>query len=259
MSTAVFSAPKQHTELSANDAYLAQVSHELRTPLTSVVGALGLLSAGHAGELPEMAQELVDIAYRNSQRLSRLIDDVLDVAKLEAERMPLNITLCDLRALLQEVNRNHQGLANQLNVILSPIQWPAEATQAQIHADPDRFAQIVGNLLSNAMKFSPAKASVRTQIRLSQTHASIHVIDQGPGIAAAHIARVFEKYVQVEDRQPSKALNARTSGSGLGLYIARLLAERMQATIEVQSQLGAGAQFIVHWPLVPDGNVHDTA
>lgn len=235
-----------------NDAYLAQVSHELRTPLTSVLGALGLLSGGHAGELPGVAQELVDIAYRNSQRLSRLIDDVLDVAKLEADRMPMNTSPCDLASLLQEANTNYQGLARQLDVTLSDVEWPVNAGRVWINADPDRFAQILGNLLSNAMKFSPVKASVRTCVRVSQTHACIHVIDQGPGIAQDHVDRVFEKYIQVNDRQSLNAASAKPAGTGLGLYIARRLAERMGARIEVRSQLGAGAEFIVHWPLLLD-------
>jgi signal transduction histidine kinase len=243
----------------SNDAYLAQVSHELRTPLTSVVGALGLLSAGHAGELPEMAQELVDIAYRNSQRLSRLIDDVLDIAKLESERMPLNIMPCDLQGLLQEAIGNYQGLAKQLDVRLSPVDWPSEPTSVWINADPDRFAQIIGNLLSNAMKFSPTKGLVQTQVRVSHAHASVHVIDQGPGIAPDHIESVFDKYVQVKDRQPSDPAMAKTGGTGLGLYIARHLAQRMDARIEVQSQLGCGAEFILHWPLVRSGAGHGGA
>lgn len=133
------------------DAFVSTVSHELRTPLTSIAGSLGLLAGGAAGELPEKASRLIGIAHSNSQRLVRLINDILDVEKLESGRQPMTMEVLDLRDVARRSVEGVQGYADQLGVVLSL----GEGEPAPVRGDMDRLIQVVTNLLSNAAKFSP--------------------------------------------------------------------------------------------------------
>jgi signal transduction histidine kinase len=220
------------------DEFLATVSHELRTPLTSVLGALGLLAGGAAGTLPPKAAPLADIARRNGERLSRLIDDILDLTKLEGDRMVLHLRPQRLVPLLKEALAAHQGYAVRAGVTLN-TQGFADAPDPEIRLDADRFLQVMANLLSNAVKHAPAESSVTVSLTGTPRGGSrITVRDQGPGIDPRFRARMFDKFSQADgtDRRA-------VEGTGLGLYITRMLVERMGGHIWADEVVGPGASF----------------
>ncbi|GAB7538513.1 ATP-binding protein [Burkholderia sp. 3C] len=223
------------------DDFLSTVSHELRTPLTSVKGAIDLLAGGAAGALPAPAQKLVDIARRNGERLGRLIDDVLDVAKLEADRMALQRRACALDTLLDEALAANLDYARRAGVVLTRVGKPFGC---EVWVDPDRFLQVMANLLSNAIKNSPAGGAVEIRGHADGTRARIAVRDHGGGIPEAFRARIFEKFSQADERDRRVG-----TGTGLGLHITQVLVERMHGRVGLVSTPGHGAEFHVDLPL----------
>lgn len=231
------------------DEFLSTISHELRTPLTSVLGALGLLAGGAAGELPEPARRLADVAQRNGERLGRLIDDVLDLTKLEADRMTLNMRVHALDQLLAESMQTNADYARKLGRTLRLVAAPPPSLPVAV--DADRFLQVMANLLSNAVKHSPPARPVEIRCAPGQGRVRIAVRDHGPGIDPAFRARLFEKFSQAgqTDRRGG-------AGTGLGLHISRLFVERMDGTISVVSSAGHGAEFVVDLPVWQGGAEH---
>ena len=227
------------------DEFLATVSHELRTPLTSVIGALGLLAGGAAGPLPAAARPLAEMARRNGERLSRLIDDVLDLTKLEGDRMVLHSARLALAPLLADALAANRGYAERAGVQLEAHGLEA-ATGIQLPLDADRFLQVMANLLSNAIKHSPAGATVHLSLAERPEAVQVTVRDHGPGIDPRFRARMFEKFSQADggDRRAQ-------GGTGLGLYISRMLVERMGGQIGAADAPGGGAAFTVAFPRLP--------
>jgi signal transduction histidine kinase len=222
------------------DEFLATVSHELRTPLTSILGALGLLAAGAGGALPERALELAHVAKRNGDRLSRLIDDVLDLTKLEGNRMPLNQRPSELAPLIREAVNANTGYAQRSGVTL---RFEDDSMACRAHVDADRFLQIMANLLSNAIKHTPKGKSVRVDLVQRDVHLHVDVVDEGPGIDPAFRKKLFEKFSQA-DGSDRRAIG----GTGLGLYISRMLVEKMGGTIQAESGATGGATFRLTLP-----------
>ncbi len=222
------------------DEFLATVSHELRTPLTSILGALGLLAAGAGGALPGRALELAHVAKRNGDRLSRLIDDVLDLTKLEGNRMPFNQRPSALASLIREAINANAGYAQRGEVTLH---FEDDAMPCKAQVDPDRFLQIMANLLSNAIKHTPKGRVVRVELLQRDSHLHVDVVDQGPGIDPAFRKKLFEKFTQA-DSSDQRAIG----GTGLGLYISRMLVEKMGGTIQAESGPQGGATFRVTLP-----------
>ncbi|MFZ4624359.1 MAG: ATP-binding protein [Rhodoferax sp.] len=227
---------RQHIER-MKDEFLATVSHELRTPLTSVLGALGLLACGAAGILPKPAMTLTEVARRNGERLSHLIDDILDLSKLEGNRLQLQLRPLKLDALLQEAIAANAGYAQRAGVTLGLV-LPAQS--ALVGVDADRFLQVMANLLSNAIKHSSPGDRVEVLLLSDKDGVRVEVRDQGPGISPEFRPHMFEKFSQA-DGSDSRA----KGGTGLGLYITRMLVERMGGRIGVTSTPGAGACFWV--------------
>ena len=227
------------------DEFLATVSHELRTPLTSVLGALGLLASGAAGPLPPAAEALSGVAKRNGERLSRLIDDILDLSKLESNRMSLHLKRMQLDSLVQEAINANQGYAERAGVVMDLALQPGTAP---VEVDPDRFLQVMANLLSNAIKHSTPGSHVRLELRPAHGGVLVAVRDRGPGMAEEYLRRIFEKFSQEDgtDRREK-------GGTGLGLYITRALVERMGGRIAVESVQGQGATFSVFLPRAASG------
>lgn len=224
------------------DEFLATVSHELRTPLTSVLGAIGLLAGGAAGALPPKALPLAEMARRNGERLGRLIDDILDLTKLEGDRLVLQMRPLALPPLLDEALAANQGYAHRARVRLLLQPW-SDTPLPAVRLDADRFLQVMANLLSNAIKHSPVEGTVRVSVQPRGDGVSVTVRDQGPGIDPRFRARLFEKFSQA-DGSDRRAVG----GTGLGLYITRMLVERMGGRIRVDEVAGEGASFTVEFP-----------
>ncbi|WP_426018733.1 CHASE3 domain-containing protein [Brevundimonas sp. DWR2-3-1b1] len=228
--------------------FVSTVSHELRTPLTSIAGSLGLLVGGAGGVLPEKAGRLIGIAHSNSQRLIRLINDILDVEKIESGQMTLDLVSLDLRDIALVSLDSVRGLADSLGVSLTL----SEGAEAPVSGDADRLVQVVVNLLSNAAKFSPSGGVVEVSVVPEARIARLSVRDHGPGIPDEFRARIFNKFAQADGSDTRQR-----GGTGLGLAIAREIAERHGGRLWFESAPGEGATFHLDLPLAI--GVSDTA
>ncbi len=222
--------------------FVSTVSHELRTPLTAINGALGLLTGGVVGSLVPAQQQLLDIAWQNSQQLANLINDLLDIEKLAAGKMQLYLQLLPVFAqVLQAKNRN-APLAEQAGVKISIRSDVSD--EVKILIDESRLQQVFANLLANAIRFSPQGGVVLLEARLIGVQVRISVSDQGPGVPADFVPRLFQKFSQA-DSSDSRRLN----GTGLGLAICRELMDRMNGSIGYQPRAGGGACFYFDLPV----------
>lgn len=222
------------------DEFVSTVSHELRTPLTSIAGSLGLIAAGAAGALSEKAKRLIGIAQSNSQRLVRLINDVLDLEKLESGKLPFHFASVDLVDVAVRAIEGLRGYADQLSVDLV-----LEADRpARVNGDVDRLVQVVINLLSNAAKYSPKKAAVTVTVTNDGENGHLIVADRGPGVPEAFRDRIFSRFAQADSSDARGK-----SGTGLGLYIAKEIAERHGGRLWFESPPEGGARFHLDLPL----------
>lgn len=221
------------------DEFVSTVSHELRTPLTSVRGALGMIAGGMAGDVPEAARPLVDIAHKNTERLVRLINDILDIEKLEAGRLQLQRRPLPLRPLLEQSIEQNATYAREFDVALALA--PGEDGIAEV--DPDRFAQVLANLLSNAIKHSRPGGTVEVELTRRDRGLEVCVRDHGEGIPENFRSKVFERFAQADSSDAR-----RRGGTGLGLAITRSLVEQMGGRIGFDSIVGEGTRFAVWLP-----------
>jgi len=222
------------------DEFVSTVSHELRTPLTSISGSLGLLLGGAAGTLPDGAVRLLSIAHSNSKRLVRLINDILDIEKIESGQVVLNFRRIDVRALAEQVIEANRAYADGFGVT---VRLDADSQAVDVSADPDRLAQVVTNLLSNAIKFSPQGGEVVVATEQHGDLIRISVRDHGNGIPAEFKPRVFEKFAQAD------ATDARQkTGTGLGLSIVEQIVTRLGGRVSFDDADGGGTVFCVDLP-----------
>ncbi|MDC3959309.1 sensor histidine kinase [Polyangium jinanense] len=222
------------------DEFVSTVAHELRTPLTSIRGALGLLEGGVLGALPDEAMEVVNIARTNTDRLVRLINDFLDLEKIEAGKLELTPKHVDVRRLVSSLVESLSPVAAEAKVEL----WAEVRGDLDLVADEDRIAQVLTNLMSNALKFSPSEARVELFAEATATgHVRFGVRDRGPGIAEADLARLFNRFEQLGGHGPRKV-----GGTGLGLAISKAIVEQHGGTIGVASTLGQGSTFWFELP-----------
>jgi PAS domain S-box-containing protein len=223
--------------------FIATVSHELRTPLTSVRGSLGLLLGGAAGEIPPKARGLLDIATSNCDRLVRLINDMLDVEKIESGNVRFELSPQALLPLVRQAMASTEAYAAPLKVryALRP-----DAVPARVLADADRLTQVVVNLLSNAAKFSPAGGEVEIGLQWlpgAVRGVRLSIGDRGPGIPEALRPRMFARFVQAD------GTDARSKpGTGLGLAISKAIVERLGGRIGFADRAGGGTEFFVELP-----------
>jgi signal transduction histidine kinase len=222
------------------DEFVSTVSHELRTPLTSISGSLGLLMGNAVGSLPDSARRLVAIAHTNSQRLVRLVNDILDIEKMEAGRGVFNFSRVDVGLLVAQAIEANRGFAEGYGV---RVRLEDARAAADVRADPDRLLQVVTNLLSNAIKFSPADNEVVVAIEKGPDMVRLTVRDHGPGIPVDFKPLIFEKFAQAD------AGDARQKGgTGLGLSIVKQIVDRLSGEVGFADAPGGGTIFHVQLP-----------
>jgi len=223
------------------DEFISTVSHELRTPLTSIRGALGLLSSGILGKVSEKAANLLRIALTNSDRLVRLINDILDLERIQTGREPLAFRPVQLAEIVRQAMDGMQPVAEAAGV-----QLIHDTTQVEIAADPDRLLQVLTNLLSNSIKFSPPNSAVSVMLRPGVTGVTVSVIDHGRGIPAEKLESIFGRFQQV-DASDSR----QKGGSGLGLAICRTIVLQHSGRIWAERNPVRGSTFRVFLPYRP--------
>ncbi len=233
---------------SLKDEFISTVSHELRTPLTSIRGALGLLSAGRMGNVDAKAQNLLRIAVNNTDRLIRLINDILDLERMQSGRVSLQIRRCSLRELAQQAMETMTPLADSAEVRIELI-LRALPEAMFFDGDPDRMLQVLTNLLSNAIKFSPPETRIEVRVEADATSIVLRISDQGRGIPLGSLDQVFDRFQQVE-----LADARQKGGTGLGLAICRAIIQQHNGAIWAESNehegRGAGTSLIFTLPRV---------
>ncbi|MCK9386981.1 MAG: CHASE domain-containing protein [Sulfuritalea sp.] len=225
--------------------FISTVSHELRTPLTSIRGSLALIVGGVAGDLPAAAKPLVDIAHRNSERLILLVNDILDMEKIEAGKMEFDIRPAGLMDLLKQALEANRAYAEQFNV---GYELENELPDAMVNVDANRLLQVFANLLSNAAKFSFTGGTVRIGVERIGQRIRVAVKDNGPGIPEEFRDRIFEKFAQADSSDTRKK-----GGTGLGLSITKAIVEQMGGSIGFDSQPNVLTTFYVEFPEAPKG------
>lgn len=220
--------------------FVATVSHELRTPLTAIIGSLNLVREHADGLDPEVAG-FIDMAAQNGERLAALINDVLDIEKIESGQMTVDLRPLPLRAVVEKAVRINQPYADLHQVRLQLEAGP----DALVAADADRLMQVLTNLLSNAAKFSPAQSAVSVRLLAMQTVARVEIQDRGPGIADQFRAQIFQRF-----ERAATASTRSKGGTGLGLSISKALIEHMNGMIGFESAEGSGSTFYFELPLL---------
>jgi len=215
------------------DEFISVVSHELRTPLTSIHGSLGLLASGLLNAEPETSQRLLQIAVDSTERLVRLINDILDIERIESGESTMVKQACDTAELITQALDVIQPLAEQ-----SAVTVLVAIVSAKLWADSNRIIQILTNLLSNAIKFSPAGASVWLTAEPQGNHILFQVKDQGRGIPAENLETILERFQQVDTSD-----SRNHDGTGLGLAICRSIVQQHGGRIWAESTLGEGSTF----------------
>ncbi|MBI1874352.1 MAG: PAS-domain containing protein, partial [Acidobacteria bacterium] len=215
--------------------FVSTASHELRTPLTSIHGALQLALAGSGHKLDEEDRELLRISLASTDRLVRLVNDLLDLSKIEAGRMPFDILPVDVRGLLEESARAMQGLASQRSASLVIHGLPDAPA---VPGDHDHLMRVMTNLVSNALKYAPERSEVRLAAVPTSQGVEIRVEDQGPGIPANQLDRLFQPFsrVGIHERQTA-------GGTGLGLAISRAIVEQHGGKIWAERLEPRGTRF----------------
>jgi len=226
----------------AKDVFISTVNHELRTPLTSLRGGLDLALSGHAGDMSDSVRRLLLIAQRNSQRLSRLVDNILLAQKIDINALSLERTFVDLCRLLKESFDENRIFAAERGIQLVTTQIDQSAT---VLGDAFAIRQIVDNLISNAIKFSNQDAIIEGAVTISDGRVRLSIKDKGQGIPEGLEAKVFGRFEQVKNSGQSA-----TQGSGLGLHISKLLTDQMSGDLFYESQMNLGTTFHVEFDLV---------
>jgi PAS domain S-box-containing protein len=237
---------ERHVLTRMKDEFISTVSHELRTPLSSVRGALGLLSGGVLANRPEKTRQMLDIAISNSDRLIRLVNDILDLERIGSGKDELQPLLCNIGELMQRAASLQQTELSTPNVHIS-----VDATGVVVWADPDRILQTLNNLISNAIKFSYPGGEIHLTARnLDEGEAIIEISDQGRGVPADKLETIFERFHQV-DASDSRALG----GTGLGLAICRGILTQHGGRIWATSNPVRGTTFHFTLPTRPSSNL----
>lgn len=222
--------------------FVAVVSHEVRTPLTSIKGSLELLGDERFHVLPPPQKELLSICQANTERLISLINDILDFSKLESSKLSLQFESVDLGRLVPEAVDHIRNLAAMKGIA---IDVHMEGSAGVIDADPMRIAQVITNLLGNAIKFSPENGKIEIWARGDDSEVTVDIRDYGKGIAPRDMSRLFQRFAQLDSSTTRKA-----GGTGLGLVISKGIVEQHGGKIWVESTTGKGSTFSFSLPRV---------
>jgi PAS domain S-box-containing protein len=222
--------------------FISLVSHELRTPMTSIIGALDLLGSGQLGNLSDRGKHILDVATNNTERLIRLVNDILDLERIKSGKITVHKVSCDLKDLLIQAIETMQPMGEKAGVKLE-----LDPCSVSLKLDSDRILQTLTNLLSNAIKFSEPGKTVWLKARVDKNNnnCQIAVVDYGRGIPEDKLQFIFEPFQQVD------ASDSRTKGgSGLGLAICRYIIKQHEGEMWAESILGQGSTFFIDLPLV---------
>lgn len=224
--------------------FISTVSHELRTPLTSIRGALGLVLGKAADQLPPKMLKMLEMANRNSERLTLLINDILDLEKIESGRLEFEFKAFDLVALAQQAVADNEGYATQHHVSLV---LKTELEQAPVMGDAHRLLQVFSNLISNAVKYSPENDSVEISVTYYESGFGVAVRDNGLGIPEEFRSSIFQRFAQADSSDTREK-----GGTGLGLSITKAIIERHEGHINYESEQGKGTIFYFDLPLAQE-------
>ncbi len=234
--------------------FISIVSHELRTPLTPIKNALTILSSGRCGALGESAVKFIDMAKRNAENLTSIINDILDINKIEAGKMDFNYKIMNIHSVIENVKTNFDCVAKEHEIIFSTQE---QENLPNIYADSQRLGQVLTNLVSNAIKFTPKGKSITIQSELKNSseintnpyfanelknlngnYVVVSVVDEGIGIKEENLLKAFDKFTQIEN-----SLSRKVGGTGLGLPIAKQLIKAHKGTIWCDSTEDKGSSF----------------
>jgi len=215
--------------------FISTVSHELRTPLTSIRGSLGMLKSGVLGEVPDKANRMIELAHNNTERLINLVNDILDVEKIQAGKIELNLETINLTELVKQSILSNESYATscQVSLYLEP-----GLADFQVYADNHRLQQVMANLISNAAKFSPENGQVSINIQKNEKLIRVSVTDHGIGIPEEYRNKMFQKFSQVDSTDTRQK-----GGTGLGLNITKAIIEHHGGHIDYSTEEGKGSTF----------------
>jgi PAS domain S-box-containing protein len=221
--------------------FISTISHELRTPLTSIRGSLSLIDAGVVGTVDEKVSSLIQIALSNSERLILLINDILDIEKIESGEMSFDLEKVDLNKLISDSIELNQGFAREHNVLLNQEN---NKDKVLVYVDKNRLQQVITNLISNAVKYSPKGDIVLISTIINNRQVRLQVHDKGSGIPQSFKKRIFQKFAQADSSDTKQK-----GGTGLGLNISRSIIEKFGGTIGFESSSEAGTTFFFDLPM----------
>ncbi|WP_171102433.1 cell wall metabolism sensor histidine kinase WalK [Ruegeria sp. HKCCD7255] len=226
----------------AKTQFISTISHELRTPLTSIKGSIDLINSGALGEVPDKMLNLVQLAGKNSERLASLINDILDIQKMESGEMSYREITIDAQALTREAISSNLGFASAHNVEIKEDIPNSE--ELFVQGDDVRLQQVLTNMISNAAKFSFDGGEITVGCKRIGDRVRFFVKDQGIGIPQGSRDKVFDRFSQIDSSDERHA-----GGTGLGMNISKQIVEHFGGTIDYESTLGKGSTFYVDLPL----------
>ncbi|MES2218556.1 MAG: ATP-binding protein [Pseudomonadota bacterium] len=230
--------------------FVSIVSHELRTPLTSIRGSLGLLVGGAIGNFDEKTKKMLNIAYSNSERLIRLINDILDIEKIEIGKIDFQLAPLDLQNIIEETILSNQPYSEKFNVT---IKLRKISKIVLVYADYGRLVQVLTNLISNAVKFSNPGGEVNITISPDSKNVRVSIADHGKGIPDEFQSQVFQKFAQADPSTIRKQ-----SGTGLGLSISKAIIEKLNGQIGFVTEVDQGSTFYFDLPIWNKDSVKPT-
>lgn len=222
--------------------FISTVSHELRTPLTSISGSLRLIESGLLGKLPDKVGDLINIANNNSSRLINLINDILDMEKMESGKMIFNMDVYEISPIVQQAINLNMSYAEQYGV---KINFEQPAQNVRVRVDKERLIQVLTNLISNAAKFSAQEGTINISVSCQDNRLRVSVTDSGNGIEEEFRSRIFDKFTQADSSDTRKV-----GGTGLGLSISKRIIEQLGGKMDFDTEIGVGSTFYFDLPYI---------